>query len=206
MPVPTSGSRRTRRSTTTSARVFSRPTRRRRAAKLAAWEQTPDGALALVIVLDQFPRNMFRGSARAFAADPLARAVADRAHGARLRPQDAGAASGSSSICRSSIPSACADQERCCALFRATGDAELAEMGASCTPTSSAASAAFPTATPRSAAPRRPRSRPSSMAAASPARPQTVERAGRHWTLPAKAALNSLGTLPRRRSHVVVGP
>ena len=30
-------------------------------------------------LLDQFPRNMFRDSARAFATDPLARAVADRA-------------------------------------------------------------------------------------------------------------------------------
>jgi uncharacterized protein (DUF924 family) len=47
--------------------------------ELAAWEANAEGALALVIVLDQFPRNMFRGSARAFAADPLARAVADRA-------------------------------------------------------------------------------------------------------------------------------
>jgi uncharacterized protein (DUF924 family) len=47
--------------------------------RLAAWENTAEGALALVIVLDQFPRNMFRGEARSFAADPLARAVADRA-------------------------------------------------------------------------------------------------------------------------------
>jgi uncharacterized protein (DUF924 family) len=43
------------------------------------WETTPEGALALLIVLDQFPRNMFRNSARVFDADPLARAVADRA-------------------------------------------------------------------------------------------------------------------------------
>jgi uncharacterized protein (DUF924 family) len=49
------------------------------AGRLAAWENTAEGALALVIVLDQFPRNMFRGDARSFAADPLARAVADRA-------------------------------------------------------------------------------------------------------------------------------
>jgi uncharacterized protein (DUF924 family) len=49
------------------------------AGSLAAWEATPHGALALTIVLDQFPRNMFRGTARAFATDPLARAVADRA-------------------------------------------------------------------------------------------------------------------------------
>lgn len=49
------------------------------AGRLSDWERTPEAALALVIVLDQFPRNMFRGSARAFWADPLARAVADRA-------------------------------------------------------------------------------------------------------------------------------
>jgi uncharacterized protein (DUF924 family) len=47
--------------------------------ELAAWEESAKGALALVILLDQFPRNMFRGSAQAFATDPLARAVADRA-------------------------------------------------------------------------------------------------------------------------------
>lgn len=46
---------------------------------LAAFEDSVEGALALVILLDQFARNMFRGTARAFAADPLARAVADRA-------------------------------------------------------------------------------------------------------------------------------
>jgi uncharacterized protein (DUF924 family) len=39
---------------------------------LAAWMQEPKSSLALVIVLDQFPRNMFRGTARAFAADPVA--------------------------------------------------------------------------------------------------------------------------------------
>ena len=38
-----------------------------------------EGALALVIVLDQFPRNMFRGGARCYAADALARAAARRA-------------------------------------------------------------------------------------------------------------------------------
>src|SRR5262245_49454442 len=49
------------------------------AGQLTAWEQTAESALALLILLDQLPRNMFRGSARAFAADALARAVADRA-------------------------------------------------------------------------------------------------------------------------------
>ena len=37
---------------------------------------TPRQALAAVIALDQFPRNMFRGTARAFAADAVARDVA----------------------------------------------------------------------------------------------------------------------------------
>jgi hypothetical protein len=47
--------------------------------KLAHWEETPEGALGLVIVLDQFPRNMLRGERRTYATDALARAVADRA-------------------------------------------------------------------------------------------------------------------------------
>src|SRR5437764_15370580 len=49
------------------------------AGKLSSWETSDDGALALVIVLDQFPRNMFRGDARTYATDALALAVADRA-------------------------------------------------------------------------------------------------------------------------------
>jgi len=49
------------------------------AGKLATWEQTAEGALALLILLDQFPRNMFRGQARAFATDAQARAVTSRA-------------------------------------------------------------------------------------------------------------------------------
>ena len=43
------------------------------------WERTPDGALALVILLDQFSRNAFRGAPDAFAGDDAARAVAGRA-------------------------------------------------------------------------------------------------------------------------------
>ena len=41
-----------------------------------AWADTADGALALLILLDQFPRNLYRGSAHAFATDPKARAIA----------------------------------------------------------------------------------------------------------------------------------
>jgi len=47
--------------------------------ELAAWEESAVGALALLLLLDQFPRNMFRGLSRAFATDALARAIADRA-------------------------------------------------------------------------------------------------------------------------------
>lgn len=46
------------------------------AGRLAHWADEPGSCLALVIAVDQFPRNMFRGEARAFAADPLARAAA----------------------------------------------------------------------------------------------------------------------------------
>jgi uncharacterized protein (DUF924 family) len=40
--------------------------------KLDAWRSQARSLLALIIVLDQFPRNMFRGEARAFATDHLA--------------------------------------------------------------------------------------------------------------------------------------
>jgi uncharacterized protein (DUF924 family) len=47
--------------------------------ELMAWIATPHGALSLVILLDQYPRNAFRGTPRMFATDPLARMVADEA-------------------------------------------------------------------------------------------------------------------------------
>ena len=43
---------------------------------LAEWENEPRSALALIIVLDQFPRNMFRGSGQSFHSDALAREIA----------------------------------------------------------------------------------------------------------------------------------
>jgi uncharacterized protein (DUF924 family) len=43
------------------------------------WLASAEGALALVLLLDQFPRNAFRGSARMYATDALARAAADAA-------------------------------------------------------------------------------------------------------------------------------
>ena len=46
------------------------------AGDLNSWQETSATCLALVIVLDQFPRNMFRNNARAFAADHRARDAA----------------------------------------------------------------------------------------------------------------------------------
>jgi uncharacterized protein (DUF924 family) len=49
------------------------------AGQLSTWEATDDGALALALVLDQFPRNMFRGDSRAYSSDAQAREVTGRA-------------------------------------------------------------------------------------------------------------------------------
>jgi uncharacterized protein (DUF924 family) len=53
--------------------------RKAAAGELSSWEASDDGALALTIVLDQFPRNMFRGDIRTYASDRQARDVAERA-------------------------------------------------------------------------------------------------------------------------------
>jgi uncharacterized protein (DUF924 family) len=47
--------------------------------ELSAWLATADGALALMVLLDQFPRNAFRGTPRMYATDTLARAFAGAA-------------------------------------------------------------------------------------------------------------------------------
>jgi len=96
------------------------------AGQLHHWESMAEGALALVIVLDQFARNMFRNSARAFAADPLARAVADRAIARGFdqvfAPQERQFFYLPFEHCETPE-----NQERCLALFRALGDAEMLE-------------------------------------------------------------------------------
>ena len=88
------------------------------------WETTPEGTLALVIVLDQFPRNMFRDNARTYVADPLARAVADRAL-ARGIDRELALTDRQFLYLPFEHSEHLADQERACALFRATGDGEL---------------------------------------------------------------------------------
>lgn len=89
--------------------------------KLGAWQETDDGALALLIVLDQFPRNMFRNDPRAFSTDSRARDVATKAikEGRDLRIEPA---------LRQFLylpfehSEDMADQERSLALFRQLGD------------------------------------------------------------------------------------
>ena len=94
------------------------------AGRLDGWQESPEGALALVILLDQAPRNIHRGTPRAFATDARALCVAeaalardfDRAEAAAglqdffylpfMHQEDAGA------------------QRRCVALFEALGEPE----------------------------------------------------------------------------------
>ncbi|HXF88732.1 MAG TPA: DUF924 family protein [Xanthobacteraceae bacterium] len=93
------------------------------AGALAAWEAEPESALALLIVLDQFPRNMFRGNPRTYAADALARAIADRAI-ARGFDRHFAMPERNFFYLPFSHSENLADQERCVTLCRATGDAE----------------------------------------------------------------------------------
>jgi uncharacterized protein (DUF924 family) len=58
--------------------------------ELSPWQSSPEGALALLILLDQFPRNAFRGTARMYASDGFARLIADaaiaRGHDLQIEP------------------------------------------------------------------------------------------------------------------------
>src|ERR1700756_162737 len=91
--------------------------------ELAAWAENAEGALALVLLLDQFPRNMFRGNARAFATDALARAVADRAL-ARGFDQATDLAMRPFFYLPFMHSEALIDQDRSVRLYEALGDAE----------------------------------------------------------------------------------
>ena len=55
--------------------------------ELDHWMSTADGALALLILLDQFPRNAFRGTPRMYDSDALARRFASQAFAARYDQQ-----------------------------------------------------------------------------------------------------------------------
>jgi uncharacterized protein (DUF924 family) len=87
----------------------------------ADWLEDAQGCLARIVVLDQFPRNMFRGTPRAFATDALALAAARHAvaqgHDRGLLPVE-----------RQFVylpfehSESLADQERACELMRPLGE------------------------------------------------------------------------------------
>jgi len=85
------------------------------------WAEQPAGALALLLALDQFPRNLFRNTARAFAGDPAALALA-------MRVVDNGWDRGYLPVQRAFVylpfehSEALADQERSIALFSALAE------------------------------------------------------------------------------------
>ena len=87
------------------------------------WQDSDDGTLALLIVLDQFPRNMFRGDPRSFASDAKAREVADRAIARGVDQRF-------DTVMRQFVylpfehSEDLADQERSVTLFKTLGDAE----------------------------------------------------------------------------------
>jgi len=93
------------------------------AGRLEHWQTTPDGTLGLLILLDQFPRNLFRGDARTFATDATARAITERAIARgtdRLLPLPERRFFYLPLMHSENL----ADQERCIALCRDAGDAE----------------------------------------------------------------------------------
>jgi uncharacterized protein (DUF924 family) len=91
------------------------------AGKLRDWETSAEGALALLILLDQFPRNMFRGDKRAFATDELALAVTA---GALIEGFDGEVDKDMRSFFYLPFEHSedLADQERGIALYKAAGD------------------------------------------------------------------------------------
>ncbi|MFN7182643.1 MAG: DUF924 family protein [Thermomonas haemolytica] len=88
------------------------------------WLADAEGALALVLLLDQIPRNIFRGSGHAFATDPLALHVAGRAIEAGFDAQVEPALRFFFYL-PFEHSEAMADQQRAVELFTALGDAEL---------------------------------------------------------------------------------
>ena len=97
--------------------------RKAAAGELSSWETTDEGALALVIIFDQFPRNMFRGDIRTYSSDALAREVASRAiaRGADIRVEPALLEFLYMPFMHSEH---LADQLRCVELFGKTGNAD----------------------------------------------------------------------------------
>ena len=93
------------------------------AGQLTEWEHNAEGALALLVLLDQFPRNMFRGSPRMFTTDPMARAIAA---GSIVRGHDAQVDKNLRNFFYLPFEHSedLRDQERSIALCKAAGDAD----------------------------------------------------------------------------------
>jgi uncharacterized protein (DUF924 family) len=91
--------------------------------RLSDWSETPEGALALTLLLDQFSRQLFRGDPRAFAQDGMARDLARKALEAGYDSQVEPAL-----LQFFYLPfmhsEAIADQERCLRLFNALPGAD----------------------------------------------------------------------------------
>ena len=91
--------------------------------RLSDWEKTPDGALALIILCDQFPRHIHRRTARAFCGDVKARETARFAL-ARAYPAAFDAFMRGFFYLPFGHSEVLADQELACALYAAFRDEE----------------------------------------------------------------------------------
>jgi len=93
-----------------------------------AWVETAQGCLALVLLLDQVPRNLFRDDPRAFATDARALAVARRAVAEGLDRRISSQSQRSFLYLPFEHSERLADQEECCRLMAALdGNPEWAE-------------------------------------------------------------------------------
>ena len=91
------------------------------------WLGTPEGTLALMVLLDQFPRNAFRGTAHSYATDPLARHYAVRAVEDGM-DQRIDAPMRMFVYLPFEHSESLMDQERSVAMFQALGDAKTLEF------------------------------------------------------------------------------
>ena len=91
--------------------------------ELDGWERSTYGAFALVILFDQFPRNMFRGTPRAFATDEKAKQIGERAIAA-ARDQAVDPEVHTFFYLPYMHSELLADQERCVALMARSGKQE----------------------------------------------------------------------------------
>lgn len=91
--------------------------------ELSHWERSAYGAFALVILFDQFPRNMFRNTPEAFASDEKAKQIAERAIAAG-RDKAVDPEVHTFFYMPYMHSEALADQERCVALMEGSGKQE----------------------------------------------------------------------------------